>query len=157
MQISFSKWLKLDEEGGNALRGFADAMAPFIADNIVRQMGPQTKAVVDQAVKDSAAKTASDMKNQIGTQIQQGIQKGLNQLKTSMGNKTDPKQAVEPGKAFKPAIEQKPPATQYGRVNTPYSGDSETEKKMAAQAQKDMTRQYQGQPFGTGNPAPNAP
>jgi len=157
MQISFLKWLKLDEEGGNALQGFANAMAPFIADNIAKQMGPQTKAVVDQAVKDSAAKTANDMKNQIGKQIQQGIQQGISQLKTSMGNKTDPKQAVEPGKAYQPANEQKPPTTQYGKVNTPNPGDKKTADQMAAKTQQDMTRQYQGKTFGTGNPAPNAP
>lgn len=157
MQISFSKWLKLDEEGGNGMQAIANAFAPFIADGVAKQMGPKVQALVQQAVEDSAAKTAKDQANTIKTTVDQAMKAGINTLKTNVGNKTDPKQAVEPGKAYQPANEQKPPATQYGKVNTPNPGDKKTADQIAAKTQQDITRQYQGKPFGTGNPAPNAP
>jgi isocitrate dehydrogenase len=157
MQISFSKWLKLDEDGGNGMEAFAGAMAPFIADNMGKQLAPKIQAAINQAVKDSAAQTAKDQQNTIKTTIQQGVKQATDQLKNTIGNKTDPKAAVEPGKAFNPPSEAKKPATTYGTVNTPNPGDKQAAAKIAAKTQQDMTRQYQGKTFGTGNPAPNAP
>jgi hypothetical protein len=150
MKISFSQWLKLDEEGGNAMQGFANALAPFIADNVSKAMGPKVQAMVQQATNDSATKTVKDMSQKINTELQRQIQPLANQIKTAATQQGAKKDTVQPGKAYSPANEQKPATTQTSQVNTPNPGDKNSAEKLTKKITQDVINQFAKKPFGQG-------
>ncbi len=141
MKLNFATWFH--EESKPDFTGMiAQALVPALLDPLSNQLANKMKPAVEKAVADSSAKTAKDLANQQRMQQQQ-LQKPAFPAKDKMDT-------TQPGKAFKPAPEQKAPTTQYGQVNTPNPGDKKTADLISKQVTQNVMKAMEGKPVGQG-------
>jgi len=141
MKLNFAKWF-VEESKPDFTGMIAQALVPALLDPLSNQLVNKMKPAVEKAVADTSAKTAKDLSMQIKNQQQQQIKPAF-----PAKDKTD---NTQPGKAFQPAVEQKPNTTQYGQVNTPNPGDKKTADMISKQVTQNVMKAMEGKPFGQG-------
>ena len=149
MKLNFAKWFA--EESKPDFTGMiAQALVPALLDPLSNQLANKMKPAVEKIVADSSAKTAKDLANQQRMQQQQQQNKPAFPAKDKMDD-------TQPGKAFKPAVEQKPNTTQYGQVNTPNPGDKKTADMISKQVTQNVMKAMEGKPLGQGTTPTGTP